>query len=113
MSYIAWLRGRVGRRKVFLVFAMVLLRDGNGRILTIQRQDNKAWAQPDGFRNLGAKCVAVFRVRVVGGRLAQAGREVAALCWLTPAQFLARTTGKIRPLFANGLQYLDSGTFVC
>ena len=39
MSYIDWLRSRVGHRKIVLTFTSVILRDGQDRILLQQRSD--------------------------------------------------------------------------
>ena len=48
MAYIEWLREKVGRRKVFLVFGTVVLRDENGRILLQRRTDFSFWGLPGG-----------------------------------------------------------------
>lgn len=48
MSYIHWLRQRVGSRKIFLVYASVVLQDGSGRVLLQHRTDFKAWGLPGG-----------------------------------------------------------------
>ena len=53
MSYIAWLRGKVGSRKIFLVFGTVVLRDENGRILLQRRSDFDFWGLPGGVMELG------------------------------------------------------------
>ncbi len=53
MSYIEWLRSRVGQRKVFLVFGTVVLRDENGRILLQRRTDFNFWGLPGGVMELG------------------------------------------------------------
>lgn len=146
----------IGHDRLIAVGAIVAVRDDAGRILTIQRQDDKAWALPAGFCDLGENVAqtavretfeetglhvvlerllgvysgpdfqftypngdrvqnvgAVFRARVVGGQLNRAVTEVAALCWQTPAEFLAKTTLRFRPFFAMGLQHLDAGSFVC
>ena len=43
----------IGHAPLIAVGAIVVVRDENGRILTIQRQDNKAWALPAGYCDLG------------------------------------------------------------
>ena len=48
MSYIQWIRGHVGRRRIFLVFATVVLRDDRGRILLQRRTDFNFWGLPGG-----------------------------------------------------------------
>ncbi|MFQ5399599.1 MAG: NUDIX domain-containing protein [Anaerolineae bacterium] len=52
MSYVEWVRGRVGRRKIFLVFASVILRDEHGRILLQHRSDFGVWGLPGGVLEL-------------------------------------------------------------
>ena len=53
MAYIEWLRKRVGRRKIFLVFGTVVLRDKNGRILLQRRTDFSFWGLPGGVMEWG------------------------------------------------------------
>jgi ADP-ribose pyrophosphatase YjhB (NUDIX family) len=53
MSYIEWLRSRVGRRKVILTFASVILRDASGRLLLQRRGDFDAWGLPGGVVEIG------------------------------------------------------------
>lgn len=48
MSYIEWIRGKVGTRKIFLAFASVVLWDENGRLLLQQRGDFDMWGLPGG-----------------------------------------------------------------
>ena len=48
MSYIQWIRGRVGRSKIYLVFATVVLRDHHGHILLQRRSDFDFWGLPGG-----------------------------------------------------------------
>jgi len=43
----------IGHDPLIAVGAIVLVMDANGRILAIQRQDNKAWAFPAGYCDLG------------------------------------------------------------
>jgi ADP-ribose pyrophosphatase YjhB (NUDIX family) len=52
MSYIEWLRARVGKRKIFLVFGTVMLRDEQGRILLQRRTDFDFWGLPGGVMEL-------------------------------------------------------------
>ncbi|MCP4420997.1 MAG: NUDIX domain-containing protein [Chloroflexi bacterium] len=52
MSYIEWLRARVGKQKIFLVFATVVLRDEQGRILLQRRTDFSFWGLPGGVMEL-------------------------------------------------------------
>ncbi|MCP5095483.1 MAG: NUDIX domain-containing protein, partial [Chloroflexi bacterium] len=48
MSYIEWIRSCVGNRKIFLVFATVIVRDENGRFLLQRRTDFDFWGLPGG-----------------------------------------------------------------
>ncbi len=48
MSYIEWIRKRVGTRKIFLVFSSVVLGDENGRVLLQRRTDFDVWGLPGG-----------------------------------------------------------------
>lgn len=52
MDYIRWIRGKVGRRKLFLVYGSMALRDAHGRILFVQRRDNGLWGLPGGIMEL-------------------------------------------------------------
>lgn len=52
MSYIQWIRSRVGQRKIFLVTATVVVRDENGRILLQRRTDFDWWGLPGGALEL-------------------------------------------------------------
>lgn len=61
MSYIAWLRGKVGPRKIFLVFGTVVLRDEYGRILLQRRTDFDFWGLPGGVMELGEAIEACTR----------------------------------------------------
>lgn len=61
MSYINWLRERVGKRKIFLVFGTVVLRDENGRILLQRRTDFTFWGLPGGVMELGEDVEACAR----------------------------------------------------
>lgn len=52
MSYIQWIRSHVGKQKIFLVFATVIVLDDNGRILLQQRTDFSFWGLPGGVMEL-------------------------------------------------------------
>ncbi len=52
VSYVEWLRERVGTRKVFLTFATVITRDEHGRILLQRRTDFDFWGLPGGVLEL-------------------------------------------------------------
>jgi 8-oxo-dGTP diphosphatase len=53
MSYIDWLRGKVGYRKIILVYASVVLRDEGGRVLLQRRMDTGFWGLPGGILEPG------------------------------------------------------------
>ena len=53
MAYIEWLRSRVGKRKILLVFSSVVLNDESGRILLQRRADNGRWGLPGGLLEPG------------------------------------------------------------
>lgn len=53
MSYIAWLRERVGHRRVIMVFATVVLYDERGRVLLQRRTDFDIWGLPGGILEPG------------------------------------------------------------
>jgi ADP-ribose pyrophosphatase YjhB (NUDIX family) len=61
MSYIQWIRGRVGRRKIFLVFASMVLYDAAGRILLQRRTDFDWWGIPGGVMELDEDILACAR----------------------------------------------------
>jgi 8-oxo-dGTP diphosphatase len=48
MAYIQWLRGKIGRRKIILVYASVVLRDEGGKVLLLRKADAGAWGLPGG-----------------------------------------------------------------
>ncbi len=48
MSYVNWIREQVGRQKIFLVFASVVIRDKDGRVLLHRRTDFEWWGIPGG-----------------------------------------------------------------
>lgn len=53
MSYIEWIRRRIGNKKVFLVFATLIVEDAERRILLQQRTDFTFWGLPGGAMELG------------------------------------------------------------
>ena len=61
MSYIEWIRSRVRKRKIFLVFGTAVLRDANGRILLQKRTDFKFWGLPGGVMELNEDIEACTR----------------------------------------------------
>ncbi len=52
MSYVAWLRERVGHRKVYLPYVTVIARDNHGRVLLQRRTDFEFWGLPGGVLEL-------------------------------------------------------------
>lgn len=78
-DYLCWLRGKVGPRKILLIYASACVRDNAGRILWQQRSDFGWWGLPGGVMELNeslAACVVrevreetgldVVPVRLVG-----------------------------------------------
>jgi len=53
MSYIKWLREKIGTQKTILVFTTVILRDEGGRILLQRRADVDRWGLPGGVLEPG------------------------------------------------------------
>lgn len=53
MSYIEAIRSRVGKRKIFLAYASVVLRSQEGGVLLQRRTDFDAWGLPGGILELG------------------------------------------------------------
>ncbi|MEW5867742.1 MAG: NUDIX domain-containing protein [Chloroflexota bacterium] len=53
MSYITWLRGQVGHRRVIMVFATVVLYDERGHVLLQRRTDFDIWGLPGGILEPG------------------------------------------------------------
>jgi ADP-ribose pyrophosphatase YjhB (NUDIX family) len=53
MSYLHWLRSRVGHRKIFLAYASVILKDKQGAVLLQRRTDFNFWGLPGGVLELG------------------------------------------------------------
>jgi ADP-ribose pyrophosphatase YjhB (NUDIX family) len=52
MSYVHWIRRRLGSRKIFLVFSSIILTDEYGRFLLQYRTDFKVWGLPGGVLEL-------------------------------------------------------------
>lgn len=65
MSYIRWLRERVGHERVMLTFAAACIADERGRVLLQKRGDKHTWGFPGGAMELGesAEEAAVREVR--------------------------------------------------
>jgi 8-oxo-dGTP diphosphatase len=53
MSYITWLRGKIGRQKTLIVYGTVILRDERWRVLLQRRVDNGLWGLPGGILEPG------------------------------------------------------------
>ncbi|MDX1412831.1 MAG: NUDIX domain-containing protein [Candidatus Promineifilaceae bacterium] len=51
-SYLDWIRRLVGRRKIFLPFASVIVRDDRSRVLLQKRTDFGVWGLPGGVLEL-------------------------------------------------------------
>ena len=68
MAYIEWLRERLGRRNIFLVFGTVVLRDENGRILLQRRTDFSFWGLPGGVMEWGEDIETCTRRELGGSR---------------------------------------------
>ena len=47
-DYISWIRRQVGTRKIFLVFATIIVTDPEGRVLLQRRRDFQRWGLPGG-----------------------------------------------------------------
>lgn len=61
MSYIEWIRGLVGKRRIFLAFASVVLFNEEGGILLQQRTDFDAWGLPGGILEPGEDLLSCAR----------------------------------------------------
>lgn len=61
MSYILWLRERLGRRKIILVYGCVVAWDDQGRILMQRRTDFDRWGLPGGILEPGETILACTR----------------------------------------------------
>jgi len=53
MSYITWLRGKIGRQKTLIVYGTLILRDERHRVLLQHRVDNGLWGLPGGILEPG------------------------------------------------------------
>lgn len=53
MSYIAWLRQRIGHQKTLIVYSTVILHDERRRVLLQRRVDNGLWGLPGGILEPG------------------------------------------------------------
>jgi 8-oxo-dGTP diphosphatase len=53
MSYIDWLRSRIGHQKTLIVYGTLILRDGRWRLLLQRRADNGLWGLPGGILEPG------------------------------------------------------------
>lgn len=61
ISYLEWIRARVGQRKIFLAFASVVLQDEHGRVLLQHRTDFHTWGLPGGILEPGETISACAR----------------------------------------------------
>lgn len=64
MSYVAWLRSRIGHRKVFLAGTAVVVRARDGKVLFRRRGDDGTWALPGGVLERGERLVDSARREV-------------------------------------------------
>ncbi len=76
MDYVKWIRQRVGRRKIFLAFSSVILRDGDGRILLQKRTDFDFWGLPGGVLELDEDIESCVRRELAEETGLQAGELV-------------------------------------
>jgi 8-oxo-dGTP diphosphatase len=61
MSYVEWIRSRVGHRKIFLAYTSVVLRDSQGRVLLQRRTDFDTWGLPGGILEAGEDVLTCAR----------------------------------------------------
>ncbi|MBE2200413.1 MAG: NUDIX domain-containing protein [Anaerolinea sp.] len=61
MSYVDWIRARVGTRKIFLVYSSVVLLDEMGRVLLQRRADFDVWGLPGGVMEIEEDIVTCAR----------------------------------------------------
>jgi 8-oxo-dGTP diphosphatase len=61
MSYIAWLRGKVGHQKIIVVYAPLALRDDQDRVLLQLRADTHIWGLPGGVMEPGESILEAAR----------------------------------------------------
>jgi 8-oxo-dGTP diphosphatase len=66
VSYVEWLRARVGTEPVLLVYATAVIRDDRGRVLFQRRGDSPVWGLPGGLLEPG---------ETICGTLAREARE--------------------------------------
>ena len=52
-SYVGRLRALVGKQELIVVTTRAVIRDGDGRLLFVQRSDNRRWVMPSGSLELG------------------------------------------------------------
>ena len=52
-TYLEWIRSKVGKKPILLVYATALIRDDRGRILFQQRGDFRIWGLPGGLLEPG------------------------------------------------------------
>lgn len=53
MSYVEWIRSKVGQRRIFIAFASIILQDEAGAVLLQRRGDNLHWELPGGSLERG------------------------------------------------------------
>ena len=64
LSYMAWLRQRVGHQKIILPGASAVIRDAQGRVLLQKRSDVGLWGIPGGGQELGERIDETVRREV-------------------------------------------------
>ena len=82
MDYIPYIRGLVGRHKIFIAYASLVLRDAQGRVLLQRRADFNVWGLPGGALELGEDILSCARreLREETGLQAGALRLVGVYC---------------------------------
>ncbi len=63
-DYISWVRSKVGRRKIFVVYSSVVVEDEHGRILLQRRRDFDVWGLPGGVLEVEEDILACARREV-------------------------------------------------
>jgi 8-oxo-dGTP diphosphatase len=61
MSYIEWIRSKVGKHRIFIAFTSVALRDDEGGILLQRRTDFGTWGLPGGILEPGEDLLSCIR----------------------------------------------------
>ncbi len=61
MSYLEWIRGKIGHEPILLVYATALIRDGAGRVLFQRRTDFPIWGLPGGLLEPGETILETLR----------------------------------------------------